>query len=341
MNLRELSDQLGLSQTTVSRALNGYPEVSEATRAKVLAAAEMYNYQPDARARGLATGRAHAIGHVIPQSTKHEMVNVVFADFIAGAGEVYGQNGFDLLMSVVSDDAEEQAYRTLARKRSVDGVIIHAPTRDDPRIALMRELKLPFVVHGRASDVTEGYSWLDVNNKRAFERSANFLIDLGHHRIALINGIERMDFALRRRDGFVTALQSNGISPNADFMRSAEMTEPFGYESAREMLQGSAPPTGFVASSIVVAMGIRRAIEERGLTLGKDVSVICFDDMISYFPNGSGEPIFTATRSSVRDAGRCCAEMLLAQIKDPEAELVQELWEAELVLGTSTGPASA
>lgn len=339
MNLRELSAQLGLSQTTVSRALNGYPEVSEATRTKVLAAAETHHYQPDARARGLATGRAHAIGHVIPQSTKHEMVNVVFADFIAGAGEVYGQNGFDMLMSMVPDDAEEQAYRTLARKRNVDGVIIHAPTCDDPRIALLHDLKLPFVVHGRASDVAENYSWLDVNNKRAFERATGFLIDLGHRRIALINGLERMDFALRRRAGFEAALGAHGLAPDPALMHSAEMTEPYGYTSARTLLEADNPPTAFLAASIVIALGIRRAIEERGQVLGKDVSVICFDDMISYLPNGAGEPIFTATRSSVRDAGRRCAALLIAQIENPDAPRDHELWEADLVLGTSTGPA--
>ena len=89
----------------------------------------------------------------------------------------------------------------------------------------------------------------------------------------------------------------------------------------------------------MVALGIRRAIEERGLVLGRDVSVICFDDMVSYFPNGDGEPIFTATRSSVRAAGQRCAQMLLAQIENPDAPAVQELWEAELVVGKSTGPA--
>lgn len=339
MNLRELSDALGLSQTTVSRALNGYPEVSEATRLRVMAAAQAHNYQPDARARGLATGRAKAIGHVIPQSTKHEMVNVVFADFIAGAGETYGQHGYDLVMSMVSDDAEEQAYRTLARKRNVDGVILHAPTRDDPRIDLLRELKVPFVVHGRSSAVTSDYNWLDVNNKRAIERATDFLIDLGHRQIALVNGVERMDFALRRRSGYLASLDAHGIAPNESLMRSAEMTEPHGYGSAREMLEASDPPTAFIASSIVVAMGVRRAIEERGLQLGKDVSVICFDDMVSYFPNGEGEPIFTATRSSVRAAGRRCAEILLQQIEAPDSPVVHELWEAELVLGRSTGPA--
>ena len=83
MKLKELARILGLSQTTVSRALNGYPEVSEATRARVAEAARRHNYRPNVRARALATGRAMTIGHVLPVSTRHEMVNPVFADFIA------------------------------------------------------------------------------------------------------------------------------------------------------------------------------------------------------------------------------------------------------------------
>ena len=87
MNLRELSQKLGLSQTTVSRALNGYPEVSETTRQRILTAAARYNNPPDTRAKSLATGRAMANGHVIPLGTQHDMVNPIFGDFIAGAAE--------------------------------------------------------------------------------------------------------------------------------------------------------------------------------------------------------------------------------------------------------------
>ena len=86
MNLKELATNLGLSPTTVSRALNGYPEVNEATRERVVAAAKRHNYLPNTRAIRLATGRAMAVGHVIPISTKHEIVNPVFADFIAQIG---------------------------------------------------------------------------------------------------------------------------------------------------------------------------------------------------------------------------------------------------------------
>ncbi|MCY4336461.1 MAG: LacI family DNA-binding transcriptional regulator [Litoreibacter sp.] len=341
MNLREFSEKLGLSQTTVSRALNGYPEVSEATRKRVQDAAIAHGYHPNQRAKSLATGRSMQIGHVIPVSIQHEMMNVVFADFIAGAGEVYGRNGYDMLMSVVSDDDEVKAYEELARKGSVDGFIVHGPTDDDPRIALLQKLGIPFFVHGRSTDVRVPYNHLDVNNKRAFVRATDFLLDLGHTRIGLINGLERMDFAQRRRHGYVSALRARGIEPDQSLMCSDEMTEPYGYKAAHDMLRKTRPPTAFVASSIVPALGIRRAIEDSGLKLGKDVSVICFDDAISYLPNGSGEPIFTATRSSVRDAGKRCAELLIDIIKEPPATPIAELWEAELVVGNSTGPAPA
>ena len=339
INLRELSEKLGLSPTTVSRALNGYPEVSETTRLRVVAAAEQYDYRPDPRARSLATGRSKAIGHVISASAGNEMANVVFSDFIAGVGETYAETGYNILMTVVQDGSEEQAYRELATRRTVEGVMIHGPSLDDPRIPLLIELGLPFIVHGRSSAVKEPYSYVDVNNRRAIERATEFLIDLGHRRIGLVNGLEHMDFAVRRRNGYEAALKNAGITPEQALMRNADMTEPYGHRSAAEMLSLPTPPTAFIASSIAPALGIRRAIEEHGMTLGKDVSVICFDDEISYLPNGTGEPIFTATRSSVRAAGRRCAEILLAQISDPDAKPVQELWDADLVLGSSTGPA--
>jgi LacI family transcriptional regulator len=339
MNLRELSEKLGLSQTTVSRALNGYPEVNKATRQRVEDAAREFKYRPNQRATSLATGRTMCIGHVIPFSTQHEMVNVVFSDFIAGAGEIYAKHGYDLRMSVVSDAEEAQAYARLAENGAVDGVIVHGPIEDDPRIPMLRKLGLPFVVHGRSSKADPGYAFLDVDNTRAIERATRFLLDLGHRRIGFINGLERMDFALRRRAGYVSGLASQSILPDPELMFSDEMTEPNGHRAAKEMLELPNPPTAFFASSIIPALGVRRAVEERGLTVGKDVSIICFDDEISYLPNGRGDPIFTAARSSVRAAGRRCAEMLLAQISQGVTHIETELWEADLVVGQSTGPA--
>lgn len=339
MNLRELSRQLGLSQTTVSRALNGYPEVKESTRRRVQAAADQHNYRPNPNAKSLATGRTMQIGHVIPFSKQHEMLNLVFADFIAGAGETYAKHGYDMVLSLTDDDNELDAYTELSRKRSVDGVMLHGPLKDDPRIGHLQSLGIPFFVHGRATGVDLPYPHLDVNNRRAFERATKFLLDLGHRRIALINGLEWMDFAQRRRQGYLAALNDHGITPDPDLMYSSEMTEPYGYSSATTLLQQANPPTAFVVSSIITAYGLRRAIEAQGLTIARDVSVICFDDAISYMPNGEGDPIFTATRSSVRAAGQRCAELLIQQISAPDSPISSEIWESELVVGQSTGPA--
>lgn len=338
MNLKTLASQLGLSPTTVSRALNGFPEVNEETRRRVAEAAQRANYRPNARAKGLATGRAQAIGHVIPISARHEMVNPVFGDFIAGAGEVYARLGYDMILTLVPDDEQERAYREIRSKGNVDGVIVHGPVQNDPRIPLLLELGLPFVVHGRATGAGQAYSWVDVNNTRAFRRAADFLLDLGHRRIGFVNGLEFMDFAIRRRQGYVEALAGRGLAPDPDLMAQGAMTETHGYKAAREMLRQPAPPTAFLTSSLLSAMGARRAVEEAGLRMGRDVSIVTHDDDLGYLKNGDGEPIYTATRSSVHEAGRCAAAMLIDLVNDPASGPRSELLDAVLVVGNSTGP---
>ena len=165
------------------------------------------------------------------------------------------------------------------------------------------------------------------------------MVDLGHKRIALINGWEALDFAYRRRQGYLTALQNAGIEPDESLMRSAEMTEVYGHRETLDMLNLPNPPTAILAASMLSAIGVRRAIEEIGLKMGRDVSVVTHDDELSYLKNGLDVPIFTATRSSVRDAGVVLAEMLIDQISNPDAPPRNQPLEAELVLGTSTGPA--
>lgn len=340
MNLKELAKLLGISQTTVSRALNGYPEVSDATRGRVLAAAKRHNYRPNTRAKGLATGRTMAIGHVLPVSTSHEMFNPVFGGFLAGASESYTRAGYDLVLSVVGDDDEEGHYRDLAAKRSVDGLIVHAPQHGDGRIALLKDLGMPFVVHGRASDVDPEYAWVDINNLRAFRRATEFLVDLGHTRIALINGPDFYDYARRRRAGYTEGLAARSLSVDPTLIRSGEMTEQSGFSAARALLALPDPPTAMICSSMIVAFGIRRATDEMGITLGRDLSLISHDDVLSYFRNGEEEPIFTTIRSSVWEAGRRAADALIQQIVDPN-ERQQIILEADFVVGASTGPINA
>lgn len=339
VTLKQLAASLGLSPTTVSRALNGFPEVNAGTRKRVREAAERANYHPNTRAKSLATGRAHAIAHVIPISTSHEMVNPIFADFIAGAGEIYSQSGYEMILRVVADDEEEGAYGDLVARGAVDGVIVHGPRLHDARVEMLSKLGIPFLVHGRTSQVNTPYSWLDINNHRSFRRATQFLIDFGHRRIALVNGLEGMDFAARRRAGYLEALADAGIDADPLLMRQAEMTEPYGYRAAQEMMQLPEPPTAFLASSMIVAYGLRRGFADLGLKLARDVSIVTHDDELSYLPNDGDVPMFTATRSSVREAGRRAAGMLLKLVTNPDGGPLTELMETSLVLGASTGPA--
>ncbi|PZX17528.1 LacI family transcriptional regulator [Palleronia aestuarii] len=339
MNLKQLAELLDLSQTTVSRALNGYPEVGEHTRRRVLEAAQTHHYRPNSWAKRLATGRSNAVAHILPMRSEHEVMNPVFADFISGASAVYAEAGFDMILSIVDHSEELSAYRDLASRHSVEGLLVHAPHGDDPRIALLNELGLPFVVHGRVSASTQAYSWLDLDNRQAFERGTRHLLDLGHRRIALLNGLDVMDFAQRRRSGFEAALASRGIDPDPDIVCGSEMTEAFGHSSASRMLGHRDPPTAFLVSSLIIAIGVRRACEEHGFVLGRDVSLVSHDDDLGYFRDLSGEPYFTAIRSPVRDHGRRAARMLLDIIRTGDRRPRTELLQAELHLGRSTGPA--
>jgi LacI family transcriptional regulator len=338
MNLKELSGRLGLSPTTVSRALGGYPEVNAETRQRVSDAAVKFNYQPNKRARALATGRSFNIGHVLSTSNKDQLVNPIFGDFVAGVTETSGALGYSLSLTITEADQQDAVFRRLKSEGAVDGIVLQAPLMNDPRIALLQDIGMPFVVHGRATDVAAPYAWVDVNNKRAFERATHFLLDLGHQRIGLVNGDEQMDFAHRRRAGFEGVLAAHGLTPNPAYLSRGEMTEGNGFAAVHAMLALPNPPTAIIMSSMISAIGARRAVQEAGLTLGKEVSLIAYDDDLSYLSNRQDVPMFTAVRSSVREAGRQIAQILVDQITDPTGPPQHALLEAELVVGTSTGP---
>lgn len=340
MNLKDLSSILGISQTTISRALNGYPEVNKDTRTRILEAAKKFNYKPNLNATRLATGRSMAIGHVIPLSAKGEMVNPVFSDFFAGVGEACGRQGYDLLLSVVDDKDHKRAYRELAERGAVDGLIMQFPAVTDLRIKILNEIGMPFVVHGRSLNESSNYSWLDINNTAAFHCATNHLLDQGHTRIALINGDESLDFAARRKKGYESALLERGIMPKPEFMRSGRMTESSGQVAASEMMRLRPCPTAYLTSSILSAIGVRQAVHEAGFSIGHDISIATHDDDLSYLKNSGEVPQFTATRSSVRDAGRRCADILLELIRNPASGPICELWEVELLAGESTGAKS-
>lgn len=266
------------------------------------------------------------------------MINPHFSDFIAGAGDAYAKAGFDMLLSVVPESEEEAVYRRFAKDGRVDGVIVHGPLVEDSRIELLQSLGLPFVVHGRTLDEESTYSWMDVNNFRAFERATQFLIDLGHQHIGLVNGFEYMNFAARRRDGYFKALRNAGIQHDPELRFSGEMVEPQGYQAMQALIAANKVPTALLFSSILPALGAVRAMHEHNLVPGKDISLIVYDDQLSFLQNSGDIPMFTSLRSSIQDAGSSVAQMLIDMINSNDTQPRNLLWEAELVLGSSTAP---
>lgn len=339
ISLKELSHRLGLSQTTVSRALNGYPEVSEITRQRVVKAAEEFQYRPNPRARSLATGKSLVIGHVLPLMDRNEVVNPIFGDFLLGAGEVYASRGYSVHLSFPPPREETDHYKFLARQRMFDGVIIHSPRPNDERLRVLRDLGVVFGVHGQLELGDDDYNFVEMDNRAALVSATSHLVELGHERIAMLNGPRGLSFSTRREEGFLEVMAAAGLVPNRLWMHYDEMSESYGYWAAQGLLNQPTRPTAFLTGSILVAMGVRRAVLERGLRVPQDVSIVTHDDVLSYLPNDDTPPVFTCTRSSVRYAGSLLAGIILDQIDDPDTPPRGETLRAELVPGQSSGPA--
>ena len=336
MNLKELAKHLNLSPTTVSRALNGYPEVGAETKRRVSDEARRLCYQPNPHARRLATGRSHAIGHVFP-TDRSLMIDPLFSDFVAGAADVYSAHGFEVMLHAGGTEDELSVYRRYAQGGAVDGVVVLGPRVNDPRIALLNSLKLPFIVHGRLDEHEDGYAWLDIDNRGAFQKATKLLTDLGHRRIGLINGAEDMTFALHRKQGYESALSSKDIHIDPLITSSGPMTEENGYRQSKRILQLANRPTALLLSSMLLVSGAMRAINEMGLQIGKDISLIAHDDGLPFLNADGLVPSLTTTRSSIRSAGSRVAELLLSIITDAEIEQPHELWSVDLIVRGSTG----
>jgi len=338
VNLKELSKLLNLSQTTISRALNGYPEVNEETRQRVIQAAKATGYRPNRAAQKLATGRANSIGMVMPTGHGRD-TDIHFAEFLSGLGEVAVAHDVQLVINPSKAEDEEVTFRRLAAGGSVDAVYVGYIRRRDPRISLLKSLAIPFVVHGRAAEGPHDYPLLDIDNESAFRDAANLLLNLGHRRFAMLNSFDYLTFAMRRDAGAAAALNAYGLSIDPDLVQHSAMTEEQGYLGMSRFLDHPSPPTAVLSSSIVLALGAVRAITQRGLKIGEDISIIAHDDVFPYIRPESFPVPLTTTRSSIRLAGIRIAERLIAEAAGRPLAPQQEIWNVELIVRASTGPA--
>ena len=336
MKLKEFAACIGLSQTTVSRAMSGYPEVKPETRARVLEAAERLGYRPNISAQRLATGRAGAIGIVFQGGGRFGPHS---SEFMGGLSTRLQKDGIDILVSTVETEADEaEAYRRLAASKRVDAVVVHTPKVADARIALLQKLGLPFVVHGR-SEAERPFAFLDIDNFGAIATATEHLAGLGHRRIALINGDPANTYARDRDLGYRTALARRSFPVDLALTGHGEFTDENGFRLMQGFLALPAPPTAVIAGSMMSALGAMRAIRIAGLAVGRDVSLIAHDDVFPYLSPENFVPPVTTTQSPIRAAGERIGDMVLALLRSEMPKALQEVWPVDFRVRGSTGPA--
>ncbi|SLN31580.1 HTH-type transcriptional regulator RafR [Pseudoruegeria aquimaris] len=333
-NLKDLAEHLGLSQATVSRALNGYSTVNAETRRKVQEAARLLNYRPNTSARRLATGRAGAFGLVLEQSD-NLLNDPHFVDFLSGFTQELAAQDLDVVLTSAEGLA---TYRRYASTSKVDGFVISAPKVKDARVAALTEMAFPFVVHGQ-TEADAPYAFYDIANERAFLDATRLLLNLGHRRIALINGPADTMFARQRLDGFHKALAEKGLPPDPRLIHHATMSEDEGYALTRQLFAGSEAPTAILCSSTLQTLGLTRRLREEGLEMGRDVSVISHDDGLSSMKTENFSVPLTVTRAPIREAGQEIARMLVALGNGASVETQQKTAPVELIVRASTSAA--
>ena len=336
VTLKTLAADLGLTEATVSRALNDYDDIAEQTRLRVQKEALAQGYAPNPSARRLARGTAEAVAYLMP-ANQSGVSDSFIGQLLQGLGESLSKRKWDLLvMQAPAAEDEAETIQKLARSGTVSGVVLSRPYKVDKRIKLLQEARLPFVVHGRSSDCSD-YAWYDVDNTKAFIDIVDHLVSLGHRRLGYVGAPSYLNFAHQRMQGVLQGIKYNGLSEADLLIEISEMNDLGGEQAASVMLDCDTPPSVLLTlQADIQAIGALAALRSRGLRAGVDVSVIGYDGL---FIGKHSNPPLTTMAQPLAHSGRILGDMLLALIDGAEPKSLQELRNAELVRRMSDGPA--
>jgi LacI family transcriptional regulator len=335
MNLKTLAKNLGISETTASRALNGYPEVSERTRERVLAAAKAAGYHANSLARSLAVGRTNVIGTIYPLLPT-DLGDKMFLDVIGGMSSALEAQQMDLIIAPVSPGNEMRSYENMVRARRVDGLIVSRTQVHDERIAYLARHGLPFVAHGR-TELRQPYAWFDYDNKAGIRHAVEHLIGLGHQRIGMISAPLEMNCAQQRRDSFLETMAAAGFAVDPRYLTDTSLDRRSGYQAMQQLLTYSRP-TAVIVDNHLSGVGAIRALLDAGIRMGREMSVIVWGAMEDSLV---GQAVTTIDQPQPREAGAKMVDMLLDLLDGVSPEKLQVLWQPVLLPGETVGPVQA
>jgi LacI family transcriptional regulator, repressor for deo operon, udp, cdd, tsx, nupC, and nupG len=314
---------------TVSRVINGSPQVRKETRERVLRAIEELSYTPNAAAQALSSKRARSIGIVFPR-TEYLLTAPFYIELLVELEGRLKQNGYHLFLGSMANEDESKDLPGHFGEGKVDGLILFAPESGDEGIARLMERRLPFVVAFGRSEARD-FSFVDSDNAAGAALVMNHLFELGHRRIGFVAGSMREQDAVDRFAGYRSGLASRGLPLEDQLVYRGDWSLESGYKAFITLMRRSAPPTAIFFSNDQMAIGAIKASQDLGLRIPEDVSITGYDD-IRYAAFLT--PPLTTVRQNISAAGTLVAELILEQVEGKQ-EPRHIIFEPELVIRRS------
>ena len=307
LTIKDIAKMCGVSITTVSKVINKkFAGIGAATIAKVEAVVKKHGYRPNAVARSMITRKTHTIGLVLP-----DVRNPFFAELARGVEDVCNDRSFGCFLCNTDGRIEkEDACIALLRGQVADGILFTTQNRIEfnPAFLQLREDKYPFCLIERYLKEMPDVPGVYFDNIGGAHMATRYLLERGHRKIAFISGPETTVNADYRRQGYEQALREAGLEPEAVLMTTGDYRYHSGYEAMAALLaRPSARFTALFASNDLMALGAFQRLEEAGMGVPDDVSIISFDN--APFPNVM-KPAITTIELPAYAMGKRAAEML-------------------------------
>ena len=333
LTMRDIARLANVSSKSVSLVVNGLPGVGDETRARIEALIAEHGYVPQARAQGLATGRAFLVGHVYNNPNPEYLITMQqgLLDGLEGTG--YALVTFPL--DRTAPRFTERLREFISRHR-LDGVVFSSSVAEDERLLpLLTDLGVPYVrVASTAVDVPER-SVVGVDRDAAVLAGAH-LAALGHEKIGVVSGPLSFLSARERHGGFESALRDAGLTLDPGLVVEGDYTFDAGLRAGSQLLEAEDRPTAVFAANDEMAAGVLQAARRAGLVVPDDLTVVCFDD---FSIASHVHPPLTTVRIPTRDMGRLAITTLLSTAPGCAAgSLAQDCPRPELVVRETSAP---
>lgn len=312
MTIYDIAKITGVSPATVSKVINNYPDVSDKTREKVLNAFKEHNFYPSAQAQFLTTKKSWTLGVVYYEGIGWGLKHPFFSGVIDGLKKRADEYGYSLLLGAKNNRLRNETFFDYFRHLKVDGIIIISSTiKDKDQINEIINGNIPVVLIDSESLIS---SVVISDNLKGCEIAINYLYDLGHRDIAHISGGE-VSYTWTsniRINGYITSMAKLGLKVREEYIvDGVNYRFDGGYEAMNKLLKLRKPPTAVFVAGDHMAIGAIKAIQDSGLRVPEDISVIGFDDIeLSEYVT----PKLTTIRQDTLQIGYAAIDVLVEQI---------------------------